>query len=166
MVQVGVEQNLPQSKYYYVEFDKSVTPGNGVDRIRLNGYKKEENRNGSQTIRADIKNYYKSKKCVILGTSNPEVDYKNGFKNNPRVMTTATQKLEDFQPLSKAANDVKRQFCKECEATRKRYDVRLLGYPISWYENHDGSDTGCEGCFWYNPIEFRKHLVEKIEEEN
>ena len=29
------------ARYYYVEFDKSVTPGNGVDRIRLNGYKKE-----------------------------------------------------------------------------------------------------------------------------
>lgn len=152
------------AKYYYVEFDKSVTPGNGVDRIRLNGYKSESDRMGSQTIRADIKNYYKSKRCVILGTSNPEVDHKNGFKNDSRVMTTATQKLEDFQPLSKAANDAKRQFCKECEATRKRYDAMTLGYPMSWYkgdENHDGTDTGCEGCFWYDPIEFRKHLKEK-----
>ena len=43
------------AKYYYIEFDKSITPGNGVDRIRLNGYKKEEDRIGSQTIRADIK---------------------------------------------------------------------------------------------------------------
>ena len=152
------------AKYYYVEFDKSLTPGNGVDRIRLNGYKKEEDRMGSQAIRNDIKNYYKRKRCVVLGTSNPEVDHKNGFKNNSRVMTLATQKLEDFQPLSKAANDAKRQFCKECEKTKKRYDATLLGYPISWYkgdENHDGTESGCEGCFWYDPIEFRKNLKEK-----
>lgn len=49
------------AKYYYIEFDKSITPGNGVDRIRLNGYKKEEDRIGSQAIRSDIKDYYKKK---------------------------------------------------------------------------------------------------------
>ena len=152
------------AKYYNVEFDKTVTAGNGVDRIRLNGYKKEEDRMGSQTIRADIRNYYKTKRCVVLGTSNPEVDHKNGLKNDLRVMNTETQRLDDFQPLSKAANDAKRQFCKECKATGKRYDAKLLGYPMSWYkgnENHDGTNRGCEGCFWYDPIEFRKHLEEK-----
>lgn len=155
------------AKYYYVEFDKSITPGNGVDRIRLNGYKKEEDRMGSQTIRSDIKSFYQSKRCVVLGTSNPEVDHKNGYKNNSRVMATATQKLEDFQPLSKAANDAKRQFCKECERHGKRYDAKQLGYPISFYKgdiNHDGTETGCEGCFWYDPIEFRKHLEAKEDE--
>ena len=152
------------AKYYYVEFDKSLTPGNGVDRIRLNGFKKESDKMGSQTVRSDIKRFYSSKRCVILGTSNPEVDHKNGFKNNSRVMSVETQKLEDFQPLSKAANDAKRQFCKVCQITKKRYDAKLLGYPISWYkgnENHDCSSHGCEGCFWYDPIEFRKHLVGK-----
>lgn len=153
------------AKYFYIEFDKSITPGNNVDRIRLNGYKKEEDRIGSQTIRADIKNYYKKKRCVVLGTSNPEVDHKNGFKNDNRVMSVSTQKLEDFQPLSKAANDAKRQFCKKCEASRTRFDAKLLGYPMSWYEGnsiHDGSENGCIGCFWYDPIEFRKHLKQII----
>ena len=149
------------ARYYYVEFDKSVTPGNGVDRIRLNGYKKPEDRLGSQSIRSDIKQYYKQKRCVILGTSNPEVDHKNGWKNDDSVMNVATQKMEDFQPLSKAANDAKRQFCKECRATGERFDAKRLGYPMSYckgYKMHDGTATGCEGCFWYDPIEFRKHL--------
>ena len=149
------------ARYCYVEFDKSVTPGNGVDRIRLNGYKKPEDRLGSQSIRSDIKQYYKQKRCVVLGTSNPEVDHKNGWKNDDSVMNIATQKMEDFQPLSKAANDAKRQFCKECRATGERFDAKRLGYPMSYCKGckmHDGTATGCEGCFWYDPIEFRKHL--------
>lgn len=149
------------ARYYYVEFDKSVTPGNGVDGIRLNGYKKPEDRLGSQSIRSDIKQYYKQKRCVVLGTSNPEVDHKNGWKNDDSVMNVATQKMEDFQPLSKAANDAKRQFCKECRATGERFDAKRLGYPMSYCKGckmHDGAATGCEGCFWYDPIEFRKHL--------
>lgn len=155
------------ANHYIVEFDKSITSGPGVDRIRLNGLKKEEDKLGSQAIRSDIKNYYKGKRCVVLGTSNPEVDHKNGWKNDDNVMKNiATQSYDDFQPLSKAANDAKRQFCKECRRTGKRYDAKLLGYPISFYkgnENHDESAGGCEGCFWYDPIEFRSHLQLKNE---
>ena len=50
------------AKYYYIEFDKSITPGNGVDRIKLNGWKSEDDRLGSQSIRGDIKDYYRKKK--------------------------------------------------------------------------------------------------------
>lgn len=154
------------AKYYYIEFDTSITPGNGIDRIRLNGYKDEVDRLGEQTIRSDIRDYYKNERCVILGTSNPEVDHKNGRKNDPRVMSLDTQKMEDFQPLSKAANDAKRQFCKDCKKTKKRYNAKILGYPISFYkgdENHDGSPYGCEGCFWYDPLEFRNHLEKRTD---
>lgn len=150
------------AKYYYIEFDKSITLGNGIDRIRLNGYKKEE-RIGSQTIRSDIKNYYKGRRCVILYTSNPEVDHKNGWKNDS-AMDVRTQKIEDFQPLSKAANDAKRQICKICRRTNIRFDAKKLGYPMSYYagnEIHGGNEKGCIGCFWYDPIEFRKHLIKR-----
>jgi hypothetical protein len=50
-----------------------------------------------------------------LDTSKPEIDHKNGWKNDLSVMNPKTQKLEDFQPLSKSANDAKRQHCKECK---------------------------------------------------
>mgnify|MGYP001623764535 CR=1 FL=1 len=149
------------AKKYYIEFDKTCTKGPSIDRIRLNGFKKEEDKIGNQSIRKDIKLYYQSKRCVILGTSNPEVDHKNGLKNNKRVMNIKTQQLDDFQPLSKAANDAKRQFCKECKKTGIRYDAKKLGYPISYYygcKYHDKTENGCIGCFWYDPIEFRKHL--------
>lgn len=148
------------AKTYNLERDKSITAGISIDRIKLNGYRLDET--GSQQIRADIRKEIRKRRCVVLGTSNPEVDHKNGRKNDLRVMNVETQVLDDFQPLSKAANDAKRQFCKECRDTENRYDAQKLGYSISFtegelvYENK----LGCIGCFWYDPIDFRKNLKE------
>lgn len=153
------ESTLAQK--YVIEFDKSVTSGNGIDRIRLNGF---NNGDYSQYIRADIKKTIKACRCVVLGTSKPEVDHKNGMKNEGRVMRNEEQRLEDFQPLSKAANDAKRQFCKECRRSGIRYDAKQLGYPISYYSGvaeHHNEENACIGCYWYDPLEFKKHLTEK-----
>ena len=149
------------ARKFVIEFDKSITPGNGIDRIRLNGL---NNGDYSQHIRADIKRTIMAQRCVVLGTSNPEVDHKNGMKNEDRVMRNEDQRLEDFQPLSKAANDAKRQYCKECRRTGIRYDAKKLGYPMSYYKGgatHNNEENACEGCYWYDPIEFKKHLQEK-----
>lgn len=148
------------ARKYVIEFDKSITPSNGIDRIRLNGL---NNGDYSQHIRADIKRTIRAQRCVVLGTSNPEVDHKNGMKNEDRVMRNEDQRLEDFQPLSKAANDAKRQYCKECRRTGIRYDAKKLGYPMSYYKGgatHNNEENACEGCYWYDPIEFKKHLQE------
>ena len=148
------------ARKYVIEFDKSITPGNGIDRIRLNGL---NNGDYSQHIKADIKRMIKAQRCVVLGTSNPEVDHKNGMKNEDRVMRNEDQRLEDFQPLSKAANDAKRQYCKECRRTGIRYDAKKLGYPMSYYKGgatHNNEENACVGCYWYDPIEFKKHLQE------
>ncbi len=152
------------AKKYIIEFNKNITPGNGIDAIRLNGFNNEDY---SQHINVEIKRTISSQRCVVLGTSKPEVDHKNGMKNEARVMRNEDQQLSDFQPLSKAANDAKRQFCKECKRTGIRYDAKKLGYPMSYYcggPYHNGEENGCIGCFWYDPIEFRKHLMEKKNE--
>ena len=148
------------AKIYILERDNKQIVGNSVDRVRLNGFRNEDV--GSQQIRADIKREISKKRCVILGTSNPETDHKDGRKNDPRVMNVKTQIVDDFQPLSKAANTAKRQFCKECKATGNRYDAKKLGYSISFAEGAMiyEKPLGCIGCFWYDPIEFRKHLRE------
>ena len=153
------------AKKYIIEFNKSITPGNGIDAIRLNGF---NNGDFSQHINADIKRTIRARRCVVLGTSNPEVDHKNGMKNEARVMRNEDQTLSDFQPLSKAANDAKRQFCKECMRTGIRYDAKQLGYPMSYYcggATHNGEQNACIGCFWYDPIEFRRHLREVQDDE-
>lgn len=152
----------PFGRKYIVERDKTRTPGNKTDAIRTVGFFTDN----SYTAYIDpaIKKVIQARKCVILGTSNPEVDHKNGMKNEDRVMQNENQKLSDFQPLSKAANDAKRQFCKECKASGIRYDAKKLGYPISYYAGeaqHNNEEDACIGCYWYDPLEFKRHLKEK-----
>ena len=152
----------PLAQKYIIETDKKRTPGVGIDAIRLNGYREEDPY--TQYIRPEIKKEIKKQRCVVLGTSDPEVDHKNGMKNEGRVMKNEDQKLSDFQPLGKAANDAKRQYCKECRESGIRYDAKLLGYPMSYYaggKKHNMEEDACIGCYWYDPLEFKKHLKQK-----
>jgi len=157
--------NSSLAKEYIIEFDKTITKGNSIDKIRLNGFNTSNDKNISQTIRADIKREISKQRCILLGTNRScdhkvEVDHKNGRKVDERIMNTKTQVLDDFQPLSKPANDAKRQFCKECNDTNLRYDAKLLGYPISFTKGNINftKEIGCNGCFWYDPIAFRQEL--------
>lgn len=129
--------NSSLAKKHIIEFDKSQTPGNSIDAIRLIG--KNSSRIFNQFIRSDIRNYYSTKKCVMLGISGfsentkIEVDHKDGRKNNERISDISTQRLEDFQPLCKAANDIKRQICKKCKQTNKRWNAQNIKgnpYPL------------------------------------
>ncbi len=153
------------AKKYILETDKTITSGNKIDRIRLNGFNASSDKNISQTIRADIKKEIAKNRCVILGTHRScdyatEVDHKDGRKDDLKVMNVKTQVNSDFQPLSKPANDAKRQFCKECKSTGMRYDAKKLGYTVSFTEGDIKYDKSlrCIGCFWYDPIAFRQHL--------
>lgn len=157
------------AKKYIVEFDKSRTKGNAIDAIRLNGFNTDTEFN--QNIRSDIKKYYKNKKCVMLGISGKsentkiEVDHKDGRKNDPRVSDITTQKLEDFQPLCKAANDIKRQICDKCRKSNIRWDAKnIAGNPYSFYLGNSEytEDLGCKGCYQYDPVEYRKQSAIKI----
>lgn len=160
------------AKKYIVEIDKSITIGNSIDAIRLNGYRKEQTFN--QTIRKDIRDYYKTQRCVMLGicgfseNTKIEIDHKDGRKDDWRVSNPSTQQIGDFQPLCKAANDVKRQICKECKQTGQRWDAKnIKGNPYSFYEGDKTytDDLGCKGCYQYDPVEYRKSCVVKISKE-
>lgn len=157
------------AKKYNVEFDKTLTKGNSIDAVRLNGFNSEKV--FSQNIRSDIKEYYKDKNCVMLGINGTsentkiEIDHKDGRKNDLRVSDISTQKLEDFQPLCKAANDAKRQICKKCKETNKRWNARnIKGNPYPFYKGDEDytEQLGCVGCYQYDPVEYRKTCVEKI----
>lgn len=160
------------AKKYNVEFDKSKTSGNSIDSIRLNGFNTQSVFN--QSIRKDIRDFYKNKKCVMLGVCGKsentkiEIDHKDGRKNDERISNPNTQKLEDFQPLCKAANDIKRQICKRCKETNIRWSAKnILGNPYDFYRGDENytDELGCVGCYQYDPVAYRKESVKKIAKE-
>lgn len=160
------------AKKYIVEFDKSITNGNSIDAVRLSGFNTSKTFN--QTIRQDIKDYYKNQNCVMLGINGNsentkiEIDHKDGRKDNHRISDTKTQKLEDFQPLTKAANDAKRQICKRCKETNLRWNARnIKGNPYPFYEGDEKytKELGCIGCYQYDPVVYRKTTVIRISKE-
>lgn len=157
------------AKKYKIETNRKITKGNSIDAIRLVGLNTQKVFN--QSIRKDIKDYYKKQNCVVLGVNGIsenttiEIDHKDGRKNNERISDVQKQRLEDFQPLSKAANDVKRQICKQCKQTDKRWDAKnIKGNPYSYYEGdeHYTEELGCKGCYQYDPVEYRKTCAKKI----
>ncbi|MFD1094994.1 restriction endonuclease [Salegentibacter chungangensis] len=156
-------------RVFKVEFIKANSPGFPTIAIKLNGYKEKLSSN-VQTIHPKIKKELAKKRCIILGTTRScdhktEVDHKDGRKDNPRVMNPKTQRIEDFQPLSKPANDAKRQFCKVCAKTNQRFDAKRLGYTTSFIQGdvEYTEELGCIGCYWYDPIAFRQAFVLKKE---
>ena len=160
------------AKKYIVEFDKSITNGNSIDAVRLVGFRKDATFN--QNIRQDIRDYYKTQRCVMLGVcgfsekTKIEIDHKDGRKEVGRVSNPATQSLDDFQPLCKAANDVKRQICKECKQSGKRWDAQnLKGNPYPFYEGdiEYTEALGCVGCYQYDPVAYRKSCVARVSKE-
>lgn len=161
--------NSSLAKEYQIEFDKNITTGNSIDRIRLIGLNIKKHFN--QNIRKDIKDFYKTQNCVMLGINGNsentkiEIDHKDGRKNDHRISNIQNQVLSDFQPLSKCANDVKRQICKKCKETNKRWSAKnIKGNPYDFYvgdENYS-EELGCKGCYQYDPVEYRKVIVKNI----
>ncbi len=154
------------AKEFELEFDREQTLGNSIDRIRLNGY----NTRGvfNQSIRQDIKNYYKQQCCAMCGArgnsenTQIEVDHKDGCKDDPRVSDLNTQTFDDFQALCKACNDKKRQICKKCKESGYRFDAtKIPGNYYSFYEGEAEYD-GCVGCYQYDPIQYRKTCNDRI----
>lgn len=160
------------AKKYVVEFDKSKTKGNSIDAVRLAGFRKENTFN--QNIRQDIRDFYKTQRCVMLGVrgfsenTKIEIDHKDGRKEDWRVSNPATQHIGDFQPLCKAANDVKRQICKECKQTGQRWNAQnIKGNPYPFYEGDSNytEGLGCVGCYQYDPVAYRKSCVARVSQE-
>lgn len=164
-------RNSPLRKKYIVEVKRDGR-GSAITEIRLNGLNTETHFN--QGIRQDIKEEISKHKCVMLGVNGKsentviEVDHKDGRKDSTRVSDPATQRIEDFQPLCKAANDIKRQICKLCKQTDKRWDAKnISGNPYSFYEGDENYDDklGCHGCYQYDPVEYRKQSARRLSEE-
>ncbi len=131
---------------------------NRIIYIELHGFKKVPiKKHIPQHIRKDLLN----KKCVVLSISSVEIDHKDGRRDDPRLSDSKRVRLSDFQPLSKAVNNAKRQHCKECRNTEKRFDAKKLGYSVSQTKGNGTYRGSCVGCYWHDPKEFNKIVSAK-----
>ena len=104
---------------------EAIKAGNRIDYVRLHGKKKQAI---AKLIPAHIRNQLSDSRCAVLAISKVEIDHKDGRRDDPRLADAKRVRLDDFQPLSKATNNAKRQHCKECRDTGKRFDATQLGY--------------------------------------
>ena len=126
--------------------------GGRIVSVELQGKKKIPIK---KAIRQDIRAHYKNRRCVVLDVSGTECDHKDGRRDDPRLNDPERQTCRDFQPLSKAANNAKRQHCKRCRETDNRYDAKNLGYPVAQVRGNGKYNGTCIGCYWYDPVAFR-----------
>lgn len=154
----GATWNRTDNGYLAKRYNVINYPENGPTlSVKCDGPKKNEKANA---IRKDIWENVRKRRCVILDiTTKIEVDHKDGMKDDWKVADSVTQTLEDFQPLCKTANIAKRDHCKACKKSGKRYDATRLGYsvPFLW---GDENTKSCKGCYWFDPVEFNKIISE------
>jgi hypothetical protein len=141
---------------------KYVTSGNKspIWTIQLIGIDEDYS---NRSIRKDILLEIKSQKCVHTGfagtTQNGiECDHKNGRYDDINALDPSKQNVTDFQPLCRQANLQKRSDCKSCLLTGKRFDAKSLYYSKSVVKGTLDYEGDCDGCYWFNPMEFKKSL--------
>ena len=136
----------PLAQKYIIEKQRSRR----IEAIRLAGFNIEKIRDHS--IPSSIQKEIVARPSSILYVhSQNECDHKDG-RYSEKAIT-----LNDFQCLSKAENDAKRQHCKICRNTHCRFNATVLGYSVGWIKGNEKSET-CEGCYWYDPIIFNKTI--------
>ena len=132
---------------------RRIKQKNKIVAVQLHGFKK---RPIDRTIPAHILTEIRAQRCAVLGTSNPECDHKDGHRDDwgdPAKLT-----VDDFQPLSSAANKAKRQACKECRETKRRFDATTLGFAIAQFVGNGVYEGSCVGCYWHDVRRFHAEV--------
>ena len=126
--------------------------GGKIVAVQLTGYKVNH---FNKVIDPKIVAEYKDYPCCVLATrKKTEIDHKDGRKIDYKLHENQT--IDDFQPMSKPANDAKRSHCKRCTETGKRFDARTLGYSVAQIKGPEDYVGTCIGCYWYDPKAFNK----------
>ena len=142
-------------KYKVIRY-KEGGIGNKIVYIKLDGLNPNPI---SKPIPLFIRKSLKGKKCVVLhNRSSIEIDHKIGWRDDPKLSDISQLKISDFQPLSKAANDAKRQHCIRCQDSNRRFDAKKLGYRVSQIEGGEDYQGTCVGCYWYDPYAFNQEV--------
>jgi len=129
---------------------------------------KAANRLGKRRINTSIDNYWKKFSCIHCGSNKDMcVDHKNDLYNDERVHNVKTQRQDDFQPLCRGCNLIKRAVCKKTKEQNKRqalFAYTSLGFPafIEGDETFDPNGLGMRGTYWYDIKAYRNHCKTRI----
>jgi 5-methylcytosine-specific restriction endonuclease McrA len=149
---------------YCEKIDFKKDDGPKIKFIKICGLLDDDEK---RPIRHDIKKYYKNINCVHCGSKSELVcDHKNDLYNDPKVLDTKTQTLDDFQSLCMHCNLQKRQIMKDTLKENKRYGATnipmLKPFNIDFTigdEKFDKNDfNAMKGTYWYDPIDFMKRI--------
>ncbi len=134
--------------------------GNKIISIELHGYKKITI---DKSVPAHIKRTISKKQCAVLAINKVEVDLKDGHKDDPRLSDINKVREDDFQPLSTHAHYAKREHCKECRTSKKRFDAKRLGYSHGHVRGGEVYEGTCVGCYWHDPYFFNQEFPKLLD---
>ena len=146
----------------------NFTKGTAIYLVKICGF---FDRSSTRPIRNDIRSALKDGPCVSCGSSSQiEIDHKNGLYNDPRVLSSETQLVSDFQPLCKHCNDQKRQTYNYTKTTGKRYPASMIPmlrpFGVDFVEGTDDFNpkdpNATVGSYWHDPIHFMNELKKII----
>ena len=148
--------------------DDDYTKGKAGAVLYIKFYGFAEKKITSQGIRADISKSIKKNACCSCGTThNIECDHKNDLweYNDERIGHREKQTIDDFQPLCKHCNDVKRGIKAKTIKEKKRQPAP--GFPVDFVEGSDMFDikdpNWYKGAYWGDVAYFKSKLYKKIE---
>ena len=129
--------------------------GNRITHVQLHGFNKNPKR---RPIGKHVRDAYRDERCRVLAVGKVQIDHKDGRYDDQEVSDVSKQKPDDFQPLSECVNYAKRQHCKDCAKTGRRFDARRLGYQVGQVKGNGEYRGTCVGCYWYDPAAFNAAL--------
>lgn len=126
-------------------------------------YGNAEEQVGGSGIRADIKRTICAEPCANCGTTNNiECDHKNDMflENEPRLSNMSRQTLDDFQPLCKHCNDVKREV--KARTLRDNERQPAPGFRVKFIEGGEtfnkNDPNWWKGTYWGDVKAFKQKL--------
>ena len=144
-----------------------------ITALRTTGFSDDYLYGATRPIRPDIRKHHKKNGCVVCGSHSDLVpDHKNDLYNNPLVLNTKTQTIDDFQCLCNHCNLQKRQVSKKTKEIGKRIGATTIpSYAVFGIDFVEGDETFDEkdinamvGTYWYDPVEFAKKIREKLKQ--
>jgi hypothetical protein len=165
IIDLDEDQKKMIEEYKKERIDNSLFMGGCVIGFIIHGDNGEESI--KRPIRKDILNHYRSHPCITCGTRKTICDHKNDLYNDPRVLDTLTQVLDDFQPLCNSCNLRKRAVAIKTLKEKKRQPPPLDRLTmnggivfLSGDETFDPNDPDAMvGTYWYDPIAFAKECL-------